>query len=235
MPAPEPAPAPPPRPVVRTDVFAGIAPALSMNSKPALTVDTGTFLPAAVAEAALLQKTAKTWVFGSTQVRETAAPLSQIVPAGFAGAQAATPPAAARRDPVTGHAGFGAAIVSAAAPAVLPPAVHAGGFGSVSVQGPAARRQAEQARSPEVEILFKPKPVYSEEARKLRLEGEVLVEVVFAASGKVEVRRVAKGLGHGLDESALRAAANIRFRPAEQGGRPVDSPALVRILFSLAY
>ena len=54
-------------------------------------------------------------------------------------------------------------------------------------------------RAPDVEpvvILAKPKPVYSEEALKLNLEGEVLLDVIFPASGgEVHVNRVVKGLG----------------------------------------
>jgi TonB family protein len=93
----------------------------------------------------------------------------------------------------------------------------------------------EQVRPTEVEILFKPRPAYSEEARRLKIEGEVLVEVLFAASGEVKVVGVEKGLGHGLDEAAVQAAANIRFKPAKRGGVAVDSTAVARITFQLAY
>jgi TonB family protein len=85
-----------------------------------------------------------------------------------------------------------------------------------------------------VELLFKPKPQYTTEARQLRVEGEVLVEVVFAASGELRVQKVVRGLGHGLDESALRAARQIRFSPARKNGQPYDSSALVHIVFELA-
>jgi TonB family protein len=85
-----------------------------------------------------------------------------------------------------------------------------------------------------VVILAKPNPVYSDEARKLGLEGEVLVEVVFPASGPVQVVRITKGLGHGLDEAAVRAAQQIRFKPALQDGKAVDFPATVHIEFQLA-
>ncbi len=85
-----------------------------------------------------------------------------------------------------------------------------------------------------VEILFKPKPAYTEEARQLRLQGEVLLEVVFGATGEVRVMRVVRGLGHGLDEAAQQAAHQIRFRPARRDGQPYDSAALVHITFELA-
>ena len=86
-----------------------------------------------------------------------------------------------------------------------------------------------------VVIISKPNPQYTDEARKLGLEGEVLVEVVFPASGPVQVVKVVKGLGHGLDEAAIRAAQQIRFKPALQERQPVDFPATVHIVFQLAF
>src|ERR1700730_13517456 len=87
-----------------------------------------------------------------------------------------------------------------------------------------------------VVILAKPKPVYSAEAIKLNLEGEVLLEVVFPASGgEVQVNRIVKGLGHGLDEADMRAAQQIKYKPALSNGHPVDFPAVVHIVFQIAY
>jgi TonB family protein len=85
-----------------------------------------------------------------------------------------------------------------------------------------------------IEILAKPKPVYTDEARRLRIQGEVVLEVLFRASSQVYVLRVVRGLGHGLDDSAQRAALGIRFHPAAEGGRAVDSVATVKIEFQLA-
>jgi len=86
-----------------------------------------------------------------------------------------------------------------------------------------------------VEILSKPKPEYTEEARKLKLEGEVLLRVLFTAGGEPRVLEVVRGLGHGLDETAVRAAQQIKFKPALRDGLTVDSTATVHILFQLAY
>ena len=85
-----------------------------------------------------------------------------------------------------------------------------------------------------VDILSKPNPAYSTEARTIKLEGDVVLEVVFLASGQLQVIRVVSGLGHGLDEAALQAAKLIRFRPALRNGQPVDYHAHVRIEFRLA-
>ena len=115
--------------------------------------------------------------------------------------------------------------------------VQAGGFSTAAVTAEAPKpKQAETVASVQpVVILAKPNPQYSDEARKLRIEGEVLVQVVFPASGPVQVGRVVKGLGHGLDEAAIRAAEQIRFKPALQDGKPVDFPATVHIVFQLAF
>jgi TonB family protein len=115
--------------------------------------------------------------------------------------------------------------------------VQSGGFAAAAtgVDAPKAKQAEAVAAVQPVEILAKPNPQYSEEARKLGIEGEVLVQVVFPASGPVQVVRVTKGLGHGLDESAMRAAQQIRFKPAMQNGQPVDFPATVHIVFQIAY
>jgi hypothetical protein len=49
------------------------------------------------------------------------------------------------------------------------------------------------------------------------------------------VLRVIQGLGYGLDEAAVAAAQQIRFRAAIEDGQPVDSTAVVHIRFELAY
>ena len=86
-----------------------------------------------------------------------------------------------------------------------------------------------------VEITFKPKPVYTQEARDQKLEGEVLLEVEFLANGQLHVNRVVRGLGHGLDEAAVAAANRMIFKPATRNGQPVDSTAIVHVVFQLAY
>jgi TonB family protein len=84
------------------------------------------------------------------------------------------------------------------------------------------------------EIISKPTPVYTDEARRLRLEGEVLLEAVLGANGQLKITRVVRGLGHGLDEAAVKAAEQIRFKPATRDGQAADSTAILHIIFQLA-
>ena len=65
-------------------------------------------------------------------------------------------------------------------------------------------------------------------------QGEVLVNVLFKASGEPSVLDVVHGLGHGLDEAAVRAQ-QIRFKPALRAGQAVDWTATVHIIFQLAF
>jgi TonB family protein len=106
--------------------------------------------------------------------------------------------------------------------------------GTVASEGSKASAPAAGGVTSAVDILNKPNPSYSTEARTIRLEGDVVLEVVFLASGQVQVIRVVSGLGHGLDEAAMQAAKQIRFRPAKRDGQPVDFHARVRIEFRLA-
>jgi len=116
-------------------------------------------------------------------------------------------------------------------------AVQTSGFANqeVAQNVPHAQRMDAGPAAAAVEILFKPNPVYTQEARDLKLEGEVLLEVEFSASGQLHVNRVVRGLGHGLDEAAVAAANKIRFKPAMRSGQPVDSTAIVHVVFQLAY
>ena len=115
--------------------------------------------------------------------------------------------------------------------------IQQGGFATATVDTskPEAHQQQQVAAVTPVEITDKPHPEYTDEARNLKLEGEVLLSVVFKANGQIQVLGVTKGLGHGLDESAIRAAQKIRYKPALSNGQPVDFPATVHIVFQLAY
>jgi TonB family protein len=115
--------------------------------------------------------------------------------------------------------------------------VATGAFGQQELSHGTPKAQLPDSGPPTnaVEITFKPNPVYTDEARALKLEGEVLLEVMFAANGQLHVNRVVRGLGHGLDEAAISAANRMRFKPALRNGQPVDSTAIVHVVFQLAY
>jgi TonB family protein len=115
--------------------------------------------------------------------------------------------------------------------------VSTGGFGAEQVVhgGPKLAQADAGPATTAVEIIYKPQPVYTDEARNLKLEGEVLLEVMFGANGTLHVNRVVRGLGHGLDEAAIAAANKMRFKPALRMGQPTDSTAVVHVSFQLAY
>jgi TonB family protein len=152
--------------------------------------------------------------------------------------------------------GFGSAAASSRSDANGSGAVTTGGFsngaraprtanGSGEVQTAGFDQRASAPAPPSlaavtkpierpVEIVFKPTPEYTDEARSARIEGTVSLELEFTAAGDVRMLRVVRGLGHGLDEAAQRAALRIRFKPAQSDGRPVDSHATVHITFRLS-
>ena len=113
--------------------------------------------------------------------------------------------------------------------------VQSSGFGAQQPAQKVARTVTVDAPTTGVEILSKPTPVYTQEARDLKLEGQVLLEILFTADGHVQIQRVVRGLGHGLDEAAQAAASKMRFKPAMRNGQPVDSTAVVHVVFQLAY
>ncbi len=85
------------------------------------------------------------------------------------------------------------------------------------------------------QVLSKPRPAYTSEATAKHIEGTVSVKIKVSASGAVTVVGVSSGLGYGLDESALRAAQGIRFKPAvDATGSPIDWEGVVNIIFQIA-
>jgi TonB family protein len=116
------------------------------------------------------------------------------------------------------------------------------GNGTVARAGIPAVQQAAVAtptvdstpKSTNLEVLSKPPVRYTEEARALKIQGDVVLRVTFTASGQVEVHGVVHGLGHGLDEEARRVAQLIHFRPATRNGQAVDMTTNITITFQLA-
>ena len=82
--------------------------------------------------------------------------------------------------------------------------------------------------------LAQPLPNYTEEARKARTEGTVFIQLLILKDGSIGNIRVLRGLGHGLDESAIHTiATKWRFRPGTLNGMPVDVQANVEVVFRL--
>jgi periplasmic protein TonB len=98
-----------------------------------------------------------------------------------------------------------------------------GGNGVASIGGPTT--------SPIV--LVKVEPEFTEEARKARLQGSVVLAIEVTPRGEVANVRVMRGIGLGLDERAVEAVMKCRFRPGTRGGKPVAAPATVEIYFHL--
>jgi len=94
-------------------------------------------------------------------------------------------------------------------------------------------RSVASAEATPVNIFEKPLPEYTAEGRSLKIEGDVVLDMVFLANGSIQVNQVISGLGHGLDEAAIRAAQQIKFKPAKRNGQLVDFPARIRIGFRL--
>ena len=117
--------------------------------------------------------------------------------------------------------------------------IASSGFGNgaidafTSIHPKTGSQQPNNGANAPVQITFKPKPDYTEEGRKQKINGEVSLEVLFASNGQIHVIRVVQGLGYGLDEQAVKAAEQIKFKPALHEGQPIDSRAQVHIIFEL--
>jgi len=82
-------------------------------------------------------------------------------------------------------------------------------------------------------LINKIEPEYSEEARKAKYSGTVLLSIVVDASGMPRDIHVIRPLGLGLDEKAIEAVMKWRFRPGMKGGHPVATQAQVEVNFRL--
>jgi TonB family protein len=139
---------------------------------------------------------------------------------------------------VVASTGFGSGVATGSSTGISGSrgVVRQGAFGDADVVAslPKTKTVAPVVNTLPVEITYKPRPVYTDEGRQLKIEGEVLLEVVFSANGQIRIVKVVRGLGHGLDESAVRAAEKIQFKPALKDGHPADFEAVLHIEFQLA-
>lgn len=136
---------------------------------------------------------------------------------------------------VVASAGFGSGIAQGV-DRTPKPVVQNAGFATQEMSHIASKLQVDSGPlTTSVEIISKPNPIYTAEALQLKIEGEVLLEVMFGANGQLHVNNVVRGLGYGLDEAAVAAASKIQFKPATRDRAPVDSTSIVHVVFRLAY
>jgi TonB family protein len=191
------------------------------------------------AQRPMIPRPLETGLFERTNSARLSQAAAAVTTGGF-GSAAPSPRGAANGTGAVTTGGFSS---GAPAPGGAANGSGANGAGKVQTAGfdlrASAPAQPSAAASPKpidrpVEIVFKPTPEYTDEARSARIEGTVSLELEFTAGGDVRVLRVVRGLGHGLDEAAQRAALRIRFKAAQSGGGPVDSRATVHITFRLS-
>ena len=82
-------------------------------------------------------------------------------------------------------------------------------------------------------VVSRVEPQYSEEARKARYQGTVVLEAIVRKDGTVDILRVVRSLGFGLDENAIQALKQWRFRPGMRAGLPVDVALNIEVNFNL--
>ena len=82
-------------------------------------------------------------------------------------------------------------------------------------------------------VLFQVEPEFSEEARKAKLQGVVMLYGEVDINGRLRNIRVTRGLGLGLEEKAVEAVKQWRFRPGTRDGKPVVSAAAIEVNFHL--
>jgi len=81
--------------------------------------------------------------------------------------------------------------------------------------------------------IYKPEPPYSEEARKAKYQGTVVLMIVVDAQGNVTDCKVVRPLGLGLDEKATETVRTWKFKPALRNNVPVPVRVIVEVSFRL--
>ncbi len=236
-------PVPAIRPPVRTGLLSSAATAPTRQEPPKLQVQAGKF---ADLEFDSIQRrngaAARTGVFEAT-AQSSAAPggarQRRVIAANFGGPSLRrdNSPRQTHRS-VSNASSFGAATTAREVLGKPSKTVRPTAFEEVIVAQQSRKSQRTEPQkdlSAQVRIIEKLRPTYTAAAREQQIEGEVVLDVLFQASGTIQILGVIKGLGHGLDERATEAAGKIRFQPAEREGKPIDSRARVRITFQLAY
>jgi|SRR5215211_5273862 len=84
------------------------------------------------------------------------------------------------------------------------------------------------------EVLSRPEPGYTREARRMGAQGVVTLKVLLLANGKIDRIRVVRRVPFGLTENAIRAACEIKFKPAMKAGKEVSQWVTLQYGFRLA-
>jgi TonB family protein len=113
--------------------------------------------------------------------------------------------------------------------------LYKSGDDSTAKQAGAAASETIHAMSASLRptITYKEQADYTQEARDKKVEGTVVLSVVFGADGNIKAIRVESGLPYGLTEEAIKAARAIRFEPAMKDGKPVSVRGNLEFGFSL--
>jgi periplasmic protein TonB len=82
-------------------------------------------------------------------------------------------------------------------------------------------------------VLYRIEPNYSEDARRARYQGSVVLSAIVRKDGSIQILKVLRGLGLGLDENAVEALKKWKFRPGTRSGEPVDVALNIEINFAL--
>jgi TonB family protein len=81
--------------------------------------------------------------------------------------------------------------------------------------------------------IYSPNPEFSEEARKKKIHGVVVVSLIVGVDGTAHDITVQKGIGYGLDEKAVQAVSRWKFTPALKEGQPIEHKITVEVDFHL--
>jgi TonB family protein len=114
-------------------------------------------------------------------------------------------------------------------------AVQGGGWTDVAGNGPTAGEGTIHGNggSTRPRVIYAPNPEFSEQARKAKVQGTVVLTVTVDANGDVADVKVIKSLGSGLDEKAIEAVRTWKFKPGTEDGTPVRSEVPVEVSFHL--
>jgi protein TonB len=82
-------------------------------------------------------------------------------------------------------------------------------------------------------VIYQVDPEFSEEARKAKFMGVVLVNLIVDTQGRPQNVHILRGVGMGLDDNAIKAVQQYRFKPAMEGGKPVPVELNVEVNFQI--